>query len=479
MKISPYAIVIAMLLPLFIACDDNIDAIGASLNSDDELLDVTADTFDVTSRTVIAAPAIARSNIGYLGRMYDPETKTLITGNIMTQFHVLENYQLPDKKTISSLEDGDIIADSCDVRLFYNTYAGDSLSQLKVTVYEMGKPMEESADYYTDFDPISEGYIRTNGIAQTRTYTLYDLTETDDVLKSSGYSKNIRIALKNPYQRDGITYNNFGTYLMRQYYINPANFRNSYLFAHNILPGFFYKIVGGIGSMAHIVTAQINIYYRTTTDGKEKNVTTSLTSTEEVLLTTSFEYDKEAIASLASEDTWTYLKSPAGLYTEVTLPIEKMVQEHSTDSINGAKLYIPRINSKSEDADNWSAPKQLLMIPVDSLDNFFQKNKIADNKFSFLSSEFSSDENKYKFDNISGLINRLYNVKKAGKASENWNKVYLIPVKVSYGYNANNTKIISRIDHDFSLSSTRLVGGESNSYEPLRISVVYSKFRGR
>ena len=231
--------------------------------------------------------------------------------------------------------------------------------------------------------------------------------------------------------------------------------------------------------MAHIVTAQINIYYRTTTDGKEKNVTTSLTSTEEVLLTTSFEYDKEAIASLASEDTWTYLKSPAGLYTEVTLPIEKMVQEHSTDSINGAKLYIPRINSKSEDADNWSAPKQLLMIPVDSLDNFFQNNKIADNKFSFLSSEFSSDENKYKFDNISGLINRLYNVKKAGKASENWNKVYLIPVKVSYGYNANNTKIISRIDHDFSLSSTRLVGGESNSYEPLRISVVYSKFRGR
>ena len=343
----------------------------------------------------------------------------------------------------------------------------------------MGKPMEESADYYTDFDPISEGYIRTNGIAQTRTYTLYDLTEADDVLKSSGYSKNIRIALKNPYQRDGITYNNFGTYLMRQYYSNPANFRNSYLFAHNILPGFFYKIVGGIGSMAHIVTAQINIYYRTTTDGKEKNVTTSLTSTEEVLLTTSFEYDKEAIASLASEDTWTYLKSPAGLYTEVTLPIEKMVQEHSTDSINGAKLYIPRINSKSEDADNWSAPKQLLMIPVDSLDNFFQKNKIADNKFSFLSSEFSSDENKYKFDNISGLINRLYNVKKAGKASENWNKVYLIPVKVSYGYNANNTKIISRIDHDFSLSSTRLVGGESNSYEPLRISVVYSKFRGR
>ena len=307
--------------------------------------------------------------------MYDPETKTLITGNIMTQFHVLENYQLPDKKTISSLEDGDIIADSCDVRLFYNTYAGDSLSQLKVTVYEMGKPMEESADYYTDFDPISEGYIRTNGIAQTRTYTLYDLTEADDVLKSSGYSKNIRIALKNPYQRDGITYNNFGTYLMRQYYSNPANFRNSYLFAHNILPGFFYKIVGGIGSMAHIVTAQINIYYRTTTDGKEKNVTTSLTSTEEVLLTTSFEYDKEAIASLASEDTWTYLKSPAGLYTEVTLPIEKMVQEHSTDSINGAKLYIPRINSKSEDADNWSAPKQLLMIPVDSLDNFFQNRR--------------------------------------------------------------------------------------------------------
>ena len=93
-----------MLLPLFIACDDNIDAIGASLNSDDELLDVTADTFDVTSRTVIAAPAIARSNIGYLGRMYDPETKTLITGNIMTQFHVLETTSCLTRKPSAALK---------------------------------------------------------------------------------------------------------------------------------------------------------------------------------------------------------------------------------------------------------------------------------------------------------------------------------------------------------------------------------------
>ena len=56
----------------------------------------------------------------------------------MSQFHVLSNYELPAKDSIMSRDaNNEIIADSCDIRLYYSTYYGDSLSQMKMTAYEL------------------------------------------------------------------------------------------------------------------------------------------------------------------------------------------------------------------------------------------------------------------------------------------------------------------------------------------------------
>lgn len=480
MKIRNIVASIAMLLLVLTSCDDTVGSIGSSLNSTSETLHVSADTFDVDSRTVIAGPVLSRSSIGYLGAMKDPETGSLLTSNFMTQFHALDNFSMPEISTIYSKSGDEIIADSCEIRLYYNTFEGDSLSQMKLTMYEMDKPMNEGVNYYTNFDPLAQGYIRTGGIAKNRTYTIYDLTEKDAELKKSGYVKNIRIMLNDPYtDKEEKTYSNYGTFLMRSYYDHPEYFRDSYQFAHHILPGFYFKMTGGVGSMAHILTAQINVYYRTISNGKVSNSSTSFASTEEVLIATHLSYNEELIAALAAEKTWTYLKSPAGLFTELTLPVEKIVEEHEKDSINGAKIQLPRINSKDGGTFSWGIPQYLLMIPVDSVTKFFEGNKTIDNKYSYLSNEFSSSSNKYEFNNISGLINMMNKVKQSGKAKENWNKVVLIPVRIKYNYDANNLKTISRIEHDLSMTSTRLVGGSENVYEPLRISIIYSKFNGR
>ena len=48
----------------------------------------------------------------------------------------------------------------------------------------------------------------------------------------------------------------------------------------------------------------------------------------------------------------------------------------------------------------------------------------------------------------------------------NWTKVVLVPVISS----------ASGIEHDMSLTSTRLVGGPDNPNDPVQISVVYAKF---
>ncbi|MBQ7422929.1 MAG: DUF4270 family protein, partial [Prevotella sp.] len=199
MKLRLLSTSIAILLIVFTSCDDTTDTIGTSLIDNIDKLDVSADTFIVNSRTIIADSVISRSVTGYLGRVKDPESGSIINGDFMVQFNTLDNYQMPEKDSIISIQDGKIIADSCAVRLYYENFYGDSLAQMKLTAYEMKKPIEETLTYYSNFDPLAEGYVRTDGFCQNRTYTLTDFTELDSIRNSSSYTSNIRIRLDQPY----------------------------------------------------------------------------------------------------------------------------------------------------------------------------------------------------------------------------------------------------------------------------------------
>ena len=204
-----------------VSCDDTTDTLGGSLIDNGDKLSIKADTFNVASETMVAGSVFARSATGYLGRMVDPETNTTVTGNLMSQFHVLSKYELPAKDSIMSRDaNNEIIADSCDIRLYYSSYYGDSLSQIKLTTYELSKPVEEGITYYSNFDPEAQGYIRPvaqGGIAEKRSFTLTDYTEADSIRKKKGYNRNIILRLNNQYKdKNGVTYNNYGTYLLRK-----------------------------------------------------------------------------------------------------------------------------------------------------------------------------------------------------------------------------------------------------------------------
>lgn len=111
----------------------------------------------------------------------------------MAQFSTLENYKLPEKDSIISLQDGEVIADSCSIRLFYTDYYGDSLATMNITAYEMNEPMKEGVKYYSNFDPIAEGLIRNDGMKVNKTYTLTDLSISDeDRADESSYTPNIK-----------------------------------------------------------------------------------------------------------------------------------------------------------------------------------------------------------------------------------------------------------------------------------------------
>lgn len=480
MKTIIYTVIAIMSCITIASCDDTTDSIGNSLTDNMDMLKVTTDTFNVATRSIVADSVLSRSTTGYLGKIRDIETGNYITGDFMAQFSTLENYKLPEKDSIVSLQDGEVIADSCSIRLFYTDYYGDSLATMNITAYEMNEPMKEGVKYYSNFDPIAEGLIRNDGMKVNKTYTLTDLSISDeDRADESSYTPNIKINLNKPYtDKNGVTYNNYGTYIMRMYYEDHDRFKNSYNFIHEVCPGFYFKTNDGIGSMAYITVSQLNIYFRYLNDSTYVG-TTSFSATEEVLQTTNISNDKQNIADLANDNTCTYLKTPAGIFTEITLPVDEITENHSNDTINTAKISLTRINNNTHDEYSLSAPSTLLMIPKDSLYTFFENGDNVDYKKSFIAI-YSSSTNQYTFNNISGMITYMADIKKKGLAENSnwlnehpdWNRVVVIPVSVT----TNSSSQIVKIVHDMSLTSTKLVGGSENPYEPIKINVIYSKF---
>lgn len=480
MKTIIYTVIAIISCITIASCDDTTDSIGNSLTDNMDMLKVTTDTFNVATRSIVADSVLSRSTTGYLGKIRDIETGNYITGDFMAQFSTLENYKLPEKDSIISLQDGEVIADSCSIRLFYTDYYGDSLATMNITAYEMNEPMKEGVKYYSNFDPIAEGLIRNDGMKVNKTYTLTDLSISDeDRADESSYTPNIKINLNKPYtDKNGVTYNNYGTYIMRMYYEDPDRFKNSYNFIHEVCPGFYFKTNDGIGSMAYITVSQLNIYFRYLNDSTYVG-TTSFSATEEVLQTTNISNDKQNIADLANDNTCTYLKTPAGIFTEITLPVDEITENHSNDTINTAKISLTRINNNTHDEYSLSAPSTLLMIPKDSLYTFFENGDNVDYKKSFIAT-YSSSTNQYTFNNISGMITYMADIKKKGLAENSnwlsehpdWNRVVVIPVSVT----TNSSSQIVKIVHDMSLTSTKLVGGSENPYEPIKINVIYSKF---
>ena len=452
------------------ACDNTTEDIGIAITDKSDNLIIETDTFTVTTRSIEAGAVLSRNTTAYLGKVRDPETGAYITGDCMIQFHTLENFDFPDKDSIASLDNGIIIADSAEIRLYTSSYYGDSLTPMKMRVFEMDMPLEENVNYLSDYDPYKEGLTRTDGYQIDKTYTIINLLESDSIRNLSGYYNNIRVTLNKPYtDKQGRTYSNYGTYVMQKYYEDKNNFRNAYNFIHNVCPGFFLKNTSGLGSMAYIDKSQLNIYFRYVyQDSVEVGVAT-FAGTEEVLQTTTITNDENAIRQMVNDNTCTYLKTPAGIFTEMELPINEIWRGHEQSIIASAKLSLTRINNVLESPFSLSIPQTLLMLPKAQLQSFFEKRQIVDYQSSFLAS-YSSLTNSYTFSNISGLVNYM----NEHRSEPDWNKVVIIPVTVGY---LSTTGSISSVVHDMSLASTKLVGGSANTHAPIKLSVIYSKFK--
>lgn len=476
------------------SCEEDSLNIGQSLTKESDKLIVATENFNVTTRTIMADSVLSLSADCYLGSVRDPQTGANVISEFTTQFHLLERVSLAEESEIVNHFNGRASADSCDLILYITSpfRDADSLTAMKMHICEMLTPMEEGIRYYSNFDPSQAGMIRTDGLHKSHVFSYANLGELDDVRSEDSYQDCIRIPLNDPYKAtDGTVYKNYGTYLMLQYYDHPEYFRNSYTFTHRICPGFFFQITDGMGFHAKVKDIGLRTYFTAVTDTATAKGTLVLAGTREVLQTTCITNDRETLQAMANETQHTYLKTPAGLFTEVTLPIAEMKQSHDGDSLLSAKLTLQRLNNQSSDYRMLPAPQTLLLVQKDSLYSFFENNCVPDNILSYitgfndydpLTASGSSNTNTYTFNNLSALITTLWNIRKEGFSNDplweqhhpNWNKMVLVPITISV--NSTSTEVTS-VHHDMSLSSTRLVGGPDNANTPIKIDAVFARFK--
>lgn len=440
-------------LCILVSCDDDTATLGVDMMPTTDLVTQNFQTYEVSTESYSVNDAVlARTNKSYLGRFTDPETGTTIKGDFMVQFHCDEDYALPDE-----IED-DLCTDF-NLRLYVEKFVGDSLATFKLSVYELTEQLDPNANYYTNINP-EDFYDTSAQPIATKWFTLSDRTISDDERWDTQYLNHIDVSLPT----------DMGTQIIRDYREHPEHFANTSTWLRSGNPcskGLYFKLEDGNGAMAYIDLVQLNInfvYYDTEFETNMPGLST-LAATDAVVEATRFENSN--LDPLLNDTQATYLQSPAGIFTLATLPVDLV---NVQDTINSAKLTLIRYNDVVESSYKLSIPKTILMVRLDDYQNgFFENYHVNDSKESYLAT-YNSSTNSYVFNNIARLITLMAKEKQEGEATENWNKVLLIPVEPTRDSNGN----IVKLNHDFSMSSARLVGGKDHT---VQMEVVYSNFK--
>lgn len=461
---------------LFAACEDDTDTIGIA--SETDIITSSVQTFTFNTRSVELGPVAANSTKCYIGRVTDPATDIDVSADFIALFHTPENYSLPESDRIIKNTDGSIFCPSIELRLYFKSYKGDGNNPMKLAVYELDKDnvVREDVTYYTNTNLFSfVNPQRLTPVAE-KTFTAIDQTISEEERESSDYYACIRIPLDT----------SEGQRILQLMVEHPEYFADSYQFSHHVCPGYYFMLKSGNGTLITIDVCVMNVNFQyKDTNGSTLDGVARFSATPEVIQSTRFENKgiEQLMASINDGQgnpvkPYTYLTSPAGIVTEVTLPVDEIYQNHENDSISRARMVLTRINS--EDTDIFSTPSSLLMIRPGKLTSFFENREVADAITTYVS-DFSITSNTFTFENINRLISYLYHEKQSimqrdgltteqyAAAYPDWNRVMLVPVVTA----VNSSNILTSVQHDFSLCSARIVGGT----KPLSMQVIYSTYK--
>jgi hypothetical protein len=444
------------------SCDDSTTGIGDTLIGGNDSIPAGQAIYQVSTRSLLVDSVYARTSTAYLGRYTDPQFGEF-TADFITQFYSTDDFEFPDSlKEVTGLY----------LYLQYTEFFGDSLNAMRLQVDTLNKviPETDKRTFYTSLDPTEFIDTQAKPIAEKAYAAAGSGTDIYDTLSTRYYTQSIKLPTA------------LGKYMYAKYEEDPNNYKDAEAFIKNVLKGVYVRCTHGDGTLLYVSSVQLRMnfnYLIESSTGQTDSLvagTTFFASTKEIIQANRFT-NSEKLKELVEEKGHTYLKTPAGIVTEATLPMEEIYEQHQRDTLNAAAITFTRYNEVTDKAYPLAVPSYLLMIRKADLYTFFEKNSTYDGITSYLAS-FASSSNTYTYDNIARLITYCLEEKRKGELTDpawtthnpDWNKVVLIPVKTVTDASSNIIGVQNALD----MESARLVGGEGGDTLPLQI--LYTQF---
>lgn len=445
---------------VFAGCNDNASKVGFTTQPKDEVLTAKADTFLLSAQTVEVPSIYSRSTYTLLGQLSDPLFGDLRSSYITRLRHA------PGFKFAHEPEGKKI--DSVLVEISYSSWAGDSTLWAKASIYEVTKPLPDS-HYSGDIQPYLEGAKRLGSgsyKAGNKVGDHYIYIPVDREIGQRFYDASVQ---------------------------HPEYFDNQKAFEENLLRGIYVEASTGSGCMLSVYSTALLIYYTYTVNGKtadgkadsihHKRASYRFANTNQLYLSQQFDHaNRDEL--LKPNSTYSFITSPLGLATELTLTTEdlnKVVKsgwnQKTKRLFNEAKLTLP-VDIPAHGRTVLQPPKYLLLLPADSVKNFFEtgQSHLTQPDIAFLSSEYSILSREYNFSNISKLITRHVLNHKSETASSIEIKeplrLLLVPVSLEGGKAGSSSSSVTGVAHYLFPSGVRIKLDKSK----IRLGIIHTTY---
>ena len=457
---------VGLLAALVYSCDDATTGIGDSTIAAGDSIPAGAAIYNAHTRSILADSVYARTSTAYLGKYTDSQFGEFYA-DFIAQFNCTDDFEFPE--TVQEIT-------GIKMRMYYENFFGDSLNAMRMQIDTLDKviPEKELSTFYTSVDPTRYYNENSSPIAR-KAFAATGASANDTTIVS--YDSYGNATYYTYYWQDVKLPLSLGQHMYNKYAEDKNNYKNAENFIKNVLKGFYVHCTHGDGTIMYFSDMQLHLNFKYLVESSSGKVdslvngSTIFAATKEVIQANRFK-NSDRLKELVEEKDYTYLKTPAGIFTEVTLPIEEIHEMHMRDTLNAASITFTRYNEKEDNKYPMGIPQYLLMVRKCDMHNFFEKNETYDNITSYIASYTGSgaEGNTYLFPNISSLITYCINEKKQGKNDEDWNKVVLIPVKAEYD---SSGETITGLKSNLDMESACLVGGENN---PLKIQILYTTF---
>jgi len=436
---------------------------GVSIQPEGDKITIKADTFHLATENLFINKIYNRPDSLLLGTFVDKKYGTIhadILARVEAPFDST-GFRFPTNEV-------ELKADSAFLVLSYRSWFGAANSTMSVKAYEMNK--NKSLDYYT--------YYPTD--INPDDYLDYANLLGDTIFTANDSSSNIRIRLSDEFTN--------------------RLFENSRDFAD--ADDFFAKfnglyITSGIGDATMMYLRSVNMVmhyqYKTKIADRDTIFTNSTNYVVNNVVVNRFLHpDADMIKEkLEQNDSINYVSSPANIYTQVNVPLRKII-EHMQNSIGEDKslaVNSATIRVEAKDTDNKATasdsditlplPVNMLLMKKEDMDSFFTQERLPIDSIVYAS--YNSTDSCYTF-NIASYIER--EIRRAPK-DENGKilisseleemEMVLVPVRITASTDYSGNTTISSVKQQVLMSGVAIRSGKDPN-RPMKINLLYSGF---